>query len=176
MYSNYYEVVVTALWHSLEFPPRFICVRASHVVTHRATDLTQIILTSEIGRDRVYWSGFRLCLGNSEHLDNGYLSYDTYVPLRGKHILTTNHRSTQGKEIKNWHAACCSAVEVSFPSVGIDYWRPHRATTHRNLLLVWGCALISPRRLGDFGWLSKTKSFHGQSINHLFLPSHRPSC
>ena len=29
--------------------------RASHVVTHRTTSLARIILTSEIGRDRVYY-------------------------------------------------------------------------------------------------------------------------
>ena len=151
-----------------------MCVRASHVVTHRTTGLAQSILTYEIGRDRVYWSGFRLCLGIS---DNGYLSYDAYVPLWGNHIPTTNHRSTQGKEIKNWQAAYCSAVEVSFPSVRIDYWRPLRASTHRNLLLLWE----GSRRFWvavedkEFPWTINVYLVIQLTI-HLFLPSHRPSC
>ena len=76
-------------------------------------------------------------------------SYLALVPLRRNYIPTTNHRSTQAKEIKNWRTACCSAVEILFTLMGIDYWKPLRVAP-RNLHLLPGCAPDSPRRFSGF--------------------------
>ena len=110
--------------------------------------------------------------------------YLASLPLRRTYIFTTNHRSPQAKEIKYWHAACCSVVEVSFTSVGMVYRRPLRATP-RTLLLLLGCLLDYPRRFSGF-WdgcrrqeiFSRTMICHFviQLVVHFVLPSRRPSC